>query len=237
MAIKNEHHRNRPNPCSPGRVYRFNTRGKYKHEQKFKQYTIFRKVEKSGVRLVQTFYNTAYFVDLQDSEGELIGYSIQKLFQHLEDMYIDIDDLEDEINDNEATLNLAYDPNEAPEMYWNRLQQCYMTSADLQETITDNRVMRVSITHFHNHADLTDDTIDWKKKLVTDRTWTNFIKHFGKAIRRNKKDRGTFSKLGIANAAIETNVSALAEAAILESETISALQAELATIKAHCPAL
>ena len=60
---------------------------------------------------------------------------------------------------------------------------------------------------------------------------------FGKAIRRNKKDRGTFSKLGIANAAIETNVSALVEAAILQSETISALQAELATIKAHRPAL
>ena len=35
-------------------------------------------------------------------------------------------------------------------------------------------------------------------------------KKLGKAIRLNKKDRGTFSKLGIANAAIETNVSALA---------------------------
>ena len=85
-----------------------------------------------------------------------------------------------------------------------------MTAADLQETITDNRVMRVAITHFRNHTDLTDDTIDWKKKPVTDRTWNNFKKNFGKAIRRNKKDRGTFSKLGIANAEIETNVSALA---------------------------
>ena len=136
-------------------------------------------------------YNTTYFVDLQDSEGEIIGYSIQKLLQHLEDTYIDIDDLEDKINDNEATLNLAYNPNEAPEMYWNRLQQCHMTAADLQETISDNRVMRISITHFCNHADLTDDTIDWKKKPVTDRTWNNFKTNFGKAIRRNKKYRGT----------------------------------------------
>ena len=60
---------------------------------------------------------------------------------------------------------------------------------------------------------------------------------FGKAIRRNKKDRGKFSKLGIANAAIKSNVSALAEAAILQSETIPELQAELTTIKAHRPAL
>ena len=51
-------------------------------------------MDKAGVRLVQTFYNTAYFVDLQDSEGKLIGYSIQKLLQHLEDTYIDIDYLE-----------------------------------------------------------------------------------------------------------------------------------------------
>ena len=97
--------------------------------------------------------------------------------------------------------------------------------------------MRVAITHFHNHADLTEDNIDWKKNQsqIAHGTTSNFI--FGKAIRRNKKDRGTFSKLGVANAAIETNVSALAEAAILQSKTISALQAELATIKAHCPAL
>ena len=88
--------------------------------------------------------------------------------------------------------------------------------------------MRVVITHFCNHADLTNDTIDRKKKPVTDRTWS---------IWRNKKDRGTFSKLGIANAAIESNVSALAEAEIHQSETISALQAELATIKAHRPSL
>ena len=33
---------------------------KYKHEQKFKQYIIFRKVDKAGVRLVQTIYNTIY---------------------------------------------------------------------------------------------------------------------------------------------------------------------------------
>ena len=101
--------------------------------------------------MVQTIYNTTYFVDIQDSEGELIGYSIQQLLQHLEDTYIDIDDMEDIIKDNEATLNLAYDPNEAPEIYWNRLQKCQMTASDLQETITDNGVMQVAITHFCNH--------------------------------------------------------------------------------------
>ena len=95
-----------------------------------------------------------------------------------------------------------------------------MTAIELQEIITDNRVMRVAITHFRNHAYLTDDTINWKNKPVTDCTWNNF-KNNCKAIRRNKKDRGTFSKLGIANSAIETNVSALAEAEILQSETIS----------------
>ena len=97
--------------------------------------------------------------------------------------------------------------------------------------------MQVSITHFRNHADLTDDTIDWIKNHVADRTWINFKKHFGKAIRRNKKDRGTFSKLGIANAAIESNVFSLEAAAELQSKAISVLQAKLATIKAHRPAL
>ena len=93
--------------------------------------------------------------------------------------------------------------------------------------------MRVAITYFCNHADLTNDTIDWKKKPVADRTWINFKIHFGKVIQRNKKDQGTFSKLGIANTAIEYNVSALAAAAVLQSKIISALQAELTVIKAY----
>ena len=180
---------NVPIPVHPGELTGSTHTEKYKHEQKFKQYTIFRKADKAGFRLVQTIYNTTYVVDLQDSEGELIGYSIQKLLQHLEDTYIDIDNLEQKINDNEATLNLTYDPNEKPEMYWNHLQQCQMKAADLQEKNTNNRVMRVAITHFRNHADLTDDTIDRKKKPVTDRMWNNFKKHFDKAIRCNKKDR------------------------------------------------
>ena len=148
-------------------------------------------MDKAGVRLVQTIYNKTYFVDLQDSESELIGYSIQKLIKHLKDTYIDTDDLEDNINDNEATFNLAYDPNEAPEMYWNQLQQCQMTAADLQKTITNNRVMQVSITHFRNYADLTDDTIDWKKKPVADCTWIHFknilAKQFG--VKRSTEER------------------------------------------------
>ena len=114
MAHENEHHRNRPNTCSSGKVTGLTHAEKYKHEQRFKQYTIFRKVDKAGVWLVQTIYNTTYFVDLQYSEGELIGYSIQQLLQHLKDTYININNLEDKINDNESILNLVYDPNEAP---------------------------------------------------------------------------------------------------------------------------
>ena len=95
-------------------------------------------MDKAGVRLLQTIYNTTYFVDLQDLEGKLIGCSIQQLIQHLKDTYINTDNLEDYINYNEATFNIAYDPNEASEIYWNRLQQCQMTPADLQETITNS---------------------------------------------------------------------------------------------------
>ena len=98
MARKNEHHRNRTNPCSTDKFTGSTRTEKYKHEQKFKQYTILRKANKAGVRLVHTMYNTTYFV--QDSEGELIEYFIQQLRQHLKDTYIGINNLEDEINNN-----------------------------------------------------------------------------------------------------------------------------------------
>ena len=104
--------------------------------------------------------------------------------------------MEDEINDNEATLNLAYDHSKAPEMYWNRLQKCQMTAADLQETINNNRVMRVAITHFRNHADLTDDTINWKKKPVTDCTWNNFKRHLEKQLGVTRRTEEHFQNWG-----------------------------------------
>ena len=68
-----------PIPVHPGKFTGSTRAEKYKHEQKFKQYTIFRKVEKAGIRLVQTICNTTYFVDLQDLEGEIIGYFIHQL--------------------------------------------------------------------------------------------------------------------------------------------------------------
>ena len=55
-----------PIPVRPGEFIGSTHTEKYKHEQKFKQYTIYRKVDKADVRLVQTIYNTTYFVDLQD---------------------------------------------------------------------------------------------------------------------------------------------------------------------------
>ena len=70
--------------------------------------------------------------------------------------------------------NISEENNKSLEIYWNCLQQCQMTAADPKETITNNRVMQVAITHFRNHANLTDDTINWKNKPVTDRTWNNF---------------------------------------------------------------
>ena len=86
---------NVPIPVHSGKFAGLTHAEKYKHEHKFKQYTIFRKVDKAGVRLVQTIYNTTYFVDLKYPECKLVGYSIQQLLQHLEDTYIDTDDLED----------------------------------------------------------------------------------------------------------------------------------------------
>ena len=70
-----------PIPVQPGEFTGSTHAERYKHELKFKQYATYRKVDKAGVRLVHTIYNTTYFLDLQDSECELIGYSIQQLLQ------------------------------------------------------------------------------------------------------------------------------------------------------------
>ena len=139
-----------------------------------------------------------------------MGYTTKQLLTHLEETYIDLDELEEDIRANEALLSAAYDPNDSPQEYWARLQNCKRIAIELGDTnVDDVRLMRVAILQFRAHAHLDDAAIEWKKTASATQNWTTFKKHFNKAIQRTKKKQGTFSQMGIANVAMESNVAAL----------------------------
>ena len=223
-----------PVPTHPGPLVGTTHLDRHVNDVSYRQFMTYQKVDKACVRLLQTIYSNSFFVDLQDTQGQIMGYTTKELLAHLTEMYVDLDELEDDILANEALLSEAYDPNDSPQEYWAKLQNCKRLAIELGDTnINDVRLMRVAFHQFRSHAHLDDAAKEWKKTAADTRTWTLFKKHFNKAIQRTKKNQGTFSQMGIANGAIAKEVTALTDAAFSQHETILSLQSKIDALEAQ----
>ena len=169
-----------------------------------------------------------------------MGYTTKQLLTHLEETYVDLDELEEDIRANEALLSAAYDPNDSPQEYWARLQNCKRIAIELGDTnVDDVRLMRVAILQFRAHAHLDDAAIEWKKTASATQNWTTFKKHFNKAIQRTKKNKERFRKWELPTLLWNRMWRHFAKTAVHQNETIFSLQAELAAVQAqlHRPPL
>ena len=151
-----------PTPDHPGIFVGTEFADRVAYEHKFNQYNTYRRADKAGVRLLMTIYDKNYFVDLHDGQGQLIGHATKELLGHLEDTYVDPDDLEEEIQENEVILQADYDPNESTETYWARLKNCQRLATAMNEKMEDDKIMRIAFLQFRKHANLADATADWK---------------------------------------------------------------------------
>jgi hypothetical protein len=61
-------------------------------------------------------FNDYHFLELQDNNGGIIGYTAIELFDHLIDQYVQPEDVADQITVLHKILEQAYDPNEEPQV-------------------------------------------------------------------------------------------------------------------------
>jgi hypothetical protein len=60
--------------------------------------------------------------ELQDENGDIMGYTAIKLFDHLVDQYVQPEDVADQITALHKILEQSYDPNEEPQVYYKSVQ-------------------------------------------------------------------------------------------------------------------
>jgi hypothetical protein len=128
-----------------------------------------------------------HFLELQDDNGDIVGYTAIGLFDHLLDQYVQPEDVADQITALHKILEQNYDPNDEPQVYYKTVQDARNTLEALNETIDEATLICHGLNQFKEHLDLKLDVKTWKQLPRAEKTWKKFKSHFTKAINDNKK--------------------------------------------------
>ena len=191
--------------------------------------------------MIMHAFKDYHFLELQDDNGDIMGYTASELFDHLMDQYVQPEDVADQVTALHKILEQEYDPNEVPQVYYKTVQDEKTTLESLNATIDEATLIRHGLNQFKEHIDLKLDIKERKQLPRLDKTWKKFKSHFTKAINNNKSDKGTLRAIETANAVKEQvdqnkeNQWILAQQATMEaSEKIDLLEKQTAQL---CAAL
>ncbi|OEU14437.1 hypothetical protein FRACYDRAFT_240979 [Fragilariopsis cylindrus CCMP1102] len=151
-------------------------------------------------KMIMHAFKDYHFLELQDDNGDIVGYTAIELFDHLMDQYVQPEDVADQVTALHKILEHEYDPNEAPQVYYKAVQDARNALDSLNQTIDDETLIRHGLNQFKEHIDLKLDIRSWKLLTRAEKTWSRFKTHFTKAINDNKNDAGTLKAIGMANA-------------------------------------
>ena len=151
-------------------------------------------------KMIMHAFKDYHFLELQDDNGDIVGYTAIELFDHLLDQYVQPEDVADQVTALHKVLEQEYDPNEAPQVYYKTVQDARNALDSLNQTIDDETLIRHGLNQFKEHIDLKLDVRSWKLLTRAEKTWIRFKMHFTKAINDNKNDTGTLKAIGMANA-------------------------------------
>jgi hypothetical protein len=189
-------------------------------------------------KMIMHAFKEYHFLELQDDNGDIVGYTAIELFDHLLDQYVQPEDVADQITEIHKILEQTYDPTEDPQVYYKAVQDARQTLASLNEIIDDSTLIRHGLNQFKEHLDLKVDIKTWKKLTRGEKTWKNFKSHFTKAINDNRTDMGTLMAMGIVNAVKEQvdqnkeNQQLLAQASNEANDKIKQLEKQQAQLYA-----
>jgi hypothetical protein len=190
-------------PANPG-VYGGNTHMLLEiHRTEQLAWKRYKLAQAATKKIIFHAFKDYHFLELQDDNGDIIGYTAMQLFEHLMDQYVQPEDIADQITELHQILEQHYDANKEPQVYYKAIQDARTTLESLNETVKESTLIRHGLNQFKDHLDLKMDIKAWKKFPRADKTWKNFKSHFTRAINDNKSDTGTLKAIGIANAVKE----------------------------------
>ena len=212
---------------------------RYIHEEEVRIYNTKETILKGDIRKLKYIFPPSVFLDLQNSQGLMVGKTRREIIAHLQKTYCDEEERETEIIKQEALLKSPYDPAELPQTYFALLQHARMILVSLKETIPDRKLIREALSQFDQHVDLHPTVDEWKLKSQENKTWSAFKTHFTRAIITRNKRGGSLKDAGIINhvqAEIDNNkenTQAMVQVQLQQAQLIDTLSQELETLKTH----
>lgn len=189
--------------------------------------------------MLKYIFPSALFLDLQNSQGLMVGKTPRRIIAHLQNTYCEEEEQETEINKQEDKLKSPYDPAEFPQTYFSALQHARMILASLNEVFPDRKLVRKVLTEFDKHVDLHPTVDEWKFKAPPDKTCAVFKTHFTRTIVTWNKREGSLKNVGIINhdqSEIDENKEnneVTSQVQLQQAQLIDELSRELNTLKSH----
>jgi hypothetical protein len=173
------------------------------HRTAILAYKRYKEAQAAAKKMIMHAFKEHHFLELQDDNGDVVGYTARELFAHLIDQYVQSEDVADQVTELRKQLEQAYNPTEEPQVYYKAVQDAKLTLESLNQTIDEETLIRHGMNQFKGHMDLRHDIKAWKKFDRADKTWKKFKSHFTKAINDNRNAMSTLKAVGIANAVKE----------------------------------
>ena len=125
--------------------------------------------------MIMHAFKDYHFLELQDDNGDIVGYTAIKIFDHLMDQYVEPENVADQVTVLHEILEQDYDPNEESQVYYKAAQDAKNTLESLNQTIDDDTLIRHGLNQFKEHIDLKLDIKAWKQLPRTDKTWKELL--------------------------------------------------------------
>lgn len=210
---------------------------RYNHEESIRIYNEKERHAKGTVRMLRYIFPPAVLLDLENNQGQIVGKTPREIIKHLRDTFCDDEQKEGEILEQELKLQVAYDPDDLPQVYFKKLQETRTILVWLGETVPDKKLIRQAISEFNKHADLHQALDEWKRKDPVDKTWDNLKTHITKAVVTFTKRSSTLKSIGIVSQVQEQitsnkeNTEVVAQVQLEQARTIAELREEIKKLK------
>ena len=85
--------------------------------------------------LIMHSFKDYHFSEFQDDNGDIVGYTVIELFNHLMDQHVQPEDVADQVTVLHKNLEQDYNPNKEPQVYYRTVQDARNILASFKEAI------------------------------------------------------------------------------------------------------
>ena len=97
------------------------------HKAKLLAWKRYKLAQAATKKMIMHAFKDYHFLELQDDNGDIVGYTAMELFDHLMDQCFKLEDVADQVAALHKILEQEYGPTEAPQVYYKLVQDACNT--------------------------------------------------------------------------------------------------------------